>query len=223
MGPKSKAQQLADGILRQHLGLSVAAHLARTELMPEARAVYDCEHQGELINIIARALAKVVPVYVHDASADARRELSAAELEGAVIMHAATLVLLKDGRTFFSASIKRSDLRQAIAVLKAVGIEELTPPHEPSRSEACRPAAEMRSRVAEIEALLRAPLLPDQVERANRLLVATARQAQEGHIANLAMQLMSALQEAKGTDESLAALHAALVRLRTAVDKSQGG
>jgi hypothetical protein len=48
MGPKSKTQQLTDGVLRQHLALSVAAHLARTELVPEPRAVYDSEHLSDV-------------------------------------------------------------------------------------------------------------------------------------------------------------------------------
>ena len=73
--------------------------------------------------------------------------------------------------------------------------------------------------MAQIEALLRPPLLPEQVERANRLIVTTARQAPDGRVANLAMRLMSVVQESKGSDEPSAGLQAALVRLRSAAEE----
>ncbi|HEX5767811.1 MAG TPA: hypothetical protein VFX94_06215, partial [Burkholderiales bacterium] len=124
---KSKTQQLTDSILGQHLALSVAAHLARTQLVPEPLAVYDSEHLSEMIDVVARALVRVAPLYVRDAGSGEPRELTAFELEGALIARAATLLTLKDGRSFSSASIKRADLRQAIVILKAVGVDELAP------------------------------------------------------------------------------------------------
>ena len=226
VGRKLKTQQLTDSILGQHLALSVASHLARTQLVPEPLAVCDSQHLGDMVDIVARALAKVAPLYVRDAGSGQPRELAAGELEGAVISRAATLLALMDGRTFSSVSIKRADLRQAIAVLKAVGIEELAPrrkPESPPRSEARERVAELRTRIAEIEALLRPPLLAEQVERANRLIVSTARQAPDGRVANLAMRLMTVVQEAKDSDEPSQSVQAALVRLRTALEERQGG
>jgi hypothetical protein len=226
VGRKSKTRQLTDGILGQHLALSVAAHLARTRLVPEPLAVYDSQHMSEMIDIVARAVAKVALLYVRDAGSGEPRELSAAELEGATISRTATLLSLRDGRSFSSVSIKRADLRQAIAILKAVGIEELSPRRnreQPPRADPRDRAAELRSRVAQIEALLRPPLLPDQVERANRLIVTTARQAPDGRVANLAMRLMSIVQESKGAEEPPAGLQAALLRLRAAVDGDTPG
>jgi hypothetical protein len=212
--------KLADGILRQHLSLSLAAHFARAELAPPA--VYDSKHVD--VNIVARAVAKVAPLYVRDPWSEQLRQLSAAELEGAVITQAAKLLSLKSGRTFSGVLITRVDLRQAIAVLKVVGTEEFTPrPKEPLRSEVRDRGAELRERAAELELLLRAPVLSDQAKRANRLLISMARQAQEGRIANLAMQLMSMVHEAKGSDEPPGGLQAALARLRSAVKEIQRG
>lgn len=218
--------QRVDGILGRHLALSVAAQLARTQLVPEPLAVYDSQHIDETIDIVARALATVTPLYVRDSSSGQPRELSAAELEGAVIARAATVLTLKDGRTFSSVSIQRADLRHAIAVLKATGIEELAPRHngeEPPRTEPRDRAAELRERVAEIEQLLLPPLLPDQVERAIRLIVSTARQAPNGQVANLAMLLMSVVENSKGREDLPDGVQAALARLHTAVEKSRGG
>jgi hypothetical protein len=224
VGRKSDTRQLTDGILGQHLALSVAAHLARTQLVPEPLAVYDSQHLSEMVDVVARALAKVAPLYVRDAGSGEPRELSPAELEGAAIRRAATVLSLVDGRSFSSVSIKRADLRQAIAILKAVGIAELAPrrTREPPRGEPCDRAAELRARVAEIEALLRPPLAPEQVERANRLIVSTARQAPDGRVANLAMRLMSAVQESKGSDEPPGGVQAALVCLRSALEDAGG-
>jgi hypothetical protein len=224
MGRKSKTQQLIDSSLGQHLALSVAAHLARTQLVPEPLAYYDSEHLAAMVDIVARALARVAPLYVRDSATGQPRELAPAELEGSVIARAATLLTLRDGRSFSSVSVRRADLRQAIAVLKAVGIEELAPRHrveEPPRTEARDRAAEIRQRVAEIEALLRPPLAPDKLERANRLIISTAREAPDGRVANLAMRLMSVVQESKSSDATSAGLHAALVRLRTAIEESK--
>ena len=220
MGRKSKTEQLIDSTLGQHLALSVAAHLARTQLVPDPLAVYDSQHLGEMVDIVARALAKVAPLWVRDAGSGQPRELSGAELESAVISRAATMLTLKDGRGFSSVSIRRADLRQAIAVLKAIGISELAPHEgaEPPRSHGR--AETLRARVVEIEALLRPPLLPDQVEHANHLIVATAREAPDGPVANLAMQLMSIVHESVGRAEMSAGLRLALERLRTAVGKT---
>jgi hypothetical protein len=178
-----------------------------------------------MIDIVARALAKVIPLYVRDTGSGQPREFSAAELEGAVITRAATVLKLKDGRSFSSVSVKRADVRQAIVILRAVGIEELTRtvPRAPEarRSEARDRAAELRARLAEVEALLRPPLLPEQVERANHLLVTTARHVGDGRVANLAMRVMSIALESKGSEDTPDELKAALARLRTAAEDSE--
>lgn len=224
MRGRSKTEQLTDSILGQHLALSVAAHLARTQLVPEPLAVYDSQHMSEMIDIVAHALAKVAPLYVRDSTSGQPRELSAAELQGASITRSATLLALKDGRTISSVSIKRADLRQAIAILKAVGVAELAPREEPRddpHREARDRAAGMRARVDEIEALLQLPLLPDRMKRANRLIVATAREAPDGRIANLAMRLMSVVHESKGREEMRGGVQAALARLRNALEETE--
>ena len=100
-------------------------------------------------------------------------------------------------------SIKRADLRQAIAILKAVGIPELAPrrkPEPPGVAPTSDRRSELRATLVELELLLRLPLLVAQVERANRLIVAMARNAPDGRIANLAMRLMSTLHETRADD-----------------------
>jgi hypothetical protein len=224
MGRKSKTEQLSESILGQHLALSVAAHLARSQLVPNPLATYDAAHLSEMLDLMARALAKVAPLYAQDPATGQPRELGLAELEGAAIRRGATIVTLKDGRTLSSVSIKRADLRQAIAVLKAVGVQELFPPAK-SAAEPGPPAPnrvqDALAQLGEIEALLRPPLVESQIDRANRLAVSMARNAPQGNVANLAMQLMSALHEARGGNGAAESPALIAARLRVALQEAE--
>jgi hypothetical protein len=75
----------------------------------------------------------------------------------------------------------------------------------------------LRGRFAEVDRLLTAPLLPAQVEQAKAAAVWIARHAPHGRVANLAMQLMSALHETRGTEEIPGGFRMALARLRAAL------
>jgi hypothetical protein len=222
MGRKSKTQQLTESILGQHLALSVAAHLARTQLVPDPLSVYDGQHMTEALDVVANALAKVAPLYVQDTKNGTARELSAAELEGAAVRRAATMLALKDGRSLSSVSMKRADLRQAIAILKAVGVPELrvARPQEEAPASKTEPQP-LAEQVAELESLLRLPLIEPHVQKANGLAVAIARRARQGRVANLAMQLLSAVHETRAQSEpEMRKVNLALARLRSALEES---
>lgn len=217
MARKSKTRELVEGSLGQHLALSVAAHLARTQLVPDPLGAYDGQHLIEMVDVVGNALARVAPLYVHDPKQGSARELTPLELDGAAVRRAATLLVLKDGRTFSSVSMKRADLRQAIAILKAVGVPEL---RTATAAETVPPKAEpppLLQQVAELESLLRLPLIEPQVEKASRLALAIARHAPQGRVANLAMQLLSAVYEVKGEGDAQR-VDAALARLRAALE-----
>ena len=222
MARKSRTQQITEGILGQHIALSVAAHLARTQLVPDPLSVYDGQHVTDMVVVVANALARVAPLYVQDTKSGAPRQLTDFELEGGVVKRGATVLCLRDGRTLSSVSMKRADLRQAIGILKTVGIPGLArsspqpakPPPAPDRF------AELAMLVAEIEKLLRPPLLPEQFDEANRLLVALARQAPQGRVANIAMRLMSAVQDARPDGADGAQIRALVGRLRAAVEEA---
>ena len=85
-------------------------------------------------------------------------------------------------------------------------------------------AEALRARFAEVEALLQPPLIPSQVERAKRAAVWIARHAPQGRVANLAMQLMSALHEPRASDdEAPGGFRLALARLGAALDEDARG
>jgi hypothetical protein len=224
MARKSKTQQLTEGIAGQHLALSVAAHLARTQLVPDPLRVYDGQHLTDMLNVVGLALARTAPLHVMDPAAGEPRQLSPGEIDGAVAKRGASTLVLRDGRSLAGVSIKRSDLRQAIAILKAVGLPEIAPPAAPPNAAEPAPGANgdaLRARFAEIDQWLTLPLVPAQVERAKAAAVWIARHAPHGRIANLAMQLMSALHETRGTEDIPGGYRMALARLRAALQDTE--
>ena len=223
MATKSKTQQLTEGIAGQHLALSVAAHLARSQLLPDPLKVYDGQHLTDTLNVVGLALARTAPLHVLDPTAGEPRQLSAEEIDGAVAKRGASMLVLKDGRSLAGVSIKRSDLRQAIAILKAVGLPEIAPPAATARAAAPAPGANLeavRARFTEVDGLLSPPLVPPQVERAKAGAVWIARHAPHGRVANLAMQLVSALNDTRGREEIPGGFRMALARLRAALEES---
>jgi hypothetical protein len=221
MGRRGKTHQLTDSILGQHLALSVAAHLARSQLVPDPLKVYDGQHMSEMLDVVANALARVAPMYVQDPLAGAPRQLMEAELDGAKAKRGAGVLVLKEGRILSGVSIKRADLRQAIAILKAVGIPELArAAPEPAKTE-LPPAdrlTEMRNALDEVEHLVKLPMVAAQAERANAKLLSIARHSPEGIISNLAMRLMSAVHEARDSpDPDGRQIALMLARLRDAL------
>jgi hypothetical protein len=226
MASKSKADKLTDSIAGQYLSLAVAAHLARTQLIPDPLKVYDAQHLDEMLNVVAQALARTAPLQIAEAPGGQMRALSSFEMEGALAKRGATLLVLKDGRTLTGVSIRRDDLRQAIAILKAVGIPEFVPAPEaapqPGGNGGGNGSAEaLRARFAEVDRLLTPPLLPEQVDQAKAAAVWIARHAPHGRVANLAMQLMSALHETRGSDETPGGYRMALARLRAALEEAR--
>jgi hypothetical protein len=60
---KNKTTRLAESIRNQHVAISVAAGLARAQLVPNPVGVYDARHLSDMLDIIADAIARVVPLY----------------------------------------------------------------------------------------------------------------------------------------------------------------
>jgi hypothetical protein len=106
-----------------HVPLAVAAHLARAQLVPDPGEVYDSQHLSEMLNVIALALARSAPLYLADPRGGEPRRLSVFELQGASAQRSASVLVLKDGRELAGVTIRRDDLRSAISVLRALGLE----------------------------------------------------------------------------------------------------
>jgi hypothetical protein len=77
------------------------------------------------------------------------------------------------------------------------------------------------ARLSELEQLIRPPLLPSQLERANALAVAMAQDSPDAVIAMLATRLARAIEEARAAGEGADSRPIALIvaRIRAAVDR----
>lgn len=217
---KQKTTRLAEGIRNQHVAMSVAAGLARAQLVPNPVGVYDARRLSEMLEAMATAIARVAPVCALNARTGEVRKLTDEELDGAKFERGATALVLKDSSAIASVSITRGDLRHAVAVLQAIGFQAEPqaekPRPEPARAESFAPT------LAEIEHLVRLPLAPLYIDKVNRLAMEIVRTARVGPVVNHAMQLISALHHARVSGESHSnAVSAALDRLQQAVEKAK--
>jgi hypothetical protein len=216
MARKPKDRQRGAAFGGQQLALPVAAHLAGTQLLPDPMKLHDGQHRSDLLDGVAQALARTATLYYSDPQSGEPRELTPAELEGALARGGAAELVLKDGRTLAGVTLRRADLQQAIAVLKPADAGA-TPPAAGNTRAA---ADALIERVQLIEALVHPPLEPAQLERAKSAAVFIARHAPHGRVANLAMQLMSTLHEPRAAeDEAPGGFRMALARLRAALEQ----
>lgn len=215
---KDKTTRLAEGIRNQQVAMSVAAGIARAQLVPNPVDIYDARHLSEMLEVMAAAIARVAPIYAMNARTGEVRRLTEEELEGASFARGATALALKDGTTIAGVSITRGDLRHAVAVLKTIGFQTQGNADKPEPARAGR----FDARLAEIEQVLRLPLAPEYIDKVNRLAMDIVRAARIGPIVNHAMQLISALHHARvkmekhsnAVDVALAALHLAIEKAK---------
>ena len=188
---------------QDHLPLSDAVLLASNELLGDPGT--------DTLNLVGNALARVVPVYFEDGVLSPRA-LSEDELEGSQVMQRASVLRLKDGRSLSTVWIKRGDLRRGIAVLRTVGIPEIGNSRDKSATE----HAELSAKVAEIEELVRPPLLPSQMNRVNALAISISRSTSNAELASLAMRLLRAIHDARaaGDGADTRAIELIVVRMR---------
>jgi len=94
------------------------------------------------------------------------------------------------------------------------------PASQPPRAPAAQHLA-ILGKLSELERLTRPPLLPSQLERANALAAAIARNAPDGVIAMLGTRLMRAIQDARAAGEGadIRAIALIVARIRAALDR----
>lgn len=214
---KEKTTRLAEGIRNQHVAMSVAAGLARAQLVPNPVGVYDARQLSEMLEVMAAAIARVAPIHAMNARTGEVRRLTEEDLEGASFARGATALMLKDGTAIAGVSITRGDLRHAVVVLKTIGFqaeaEADKSDREPARAE------NVDALVAEIEQLLLLPFTPEYIDKVNRLTMKIVRAARTGPIVDHAMQLISALHHARvKVEKHSSAVAAALAALQRSVE-----
>ena len=220
MGAKRRTS-LVDSVLGQHIALSVAAHLARSQLVDKQDVRYDTEHLFEMLDVLARALVRSAPVYVRDGSGSDPRELRIDELEGATVLQGGQFMLLSDGRKLSSVTIKRSDLRDAIALLSCVGVPGLVlgRPYKTTNPAPTEPRLTVL--VEDLERFLKPPFVSAELEEACNILIRIARHAKVSGLSNVAMRLMTALNDCRGREALSETAMALLAELRAALPRAE--
>ncbi len=102
----------------EHLPLAVAAAQTYYQVMgavPEQKAA---AHLDEILNRVAHAIAKVAPLHAPDDSG--QREIPTTELLQSRFRRGATVLMLKDGTELRGLTVRRVDVRAAVAVLKGI-------------------------------------------------------------------------------------------------------
>lgn len=206
---------------KEYLALPVAAHLARTRLVPDPTKVYDPEHLNEMLNIAAQALMRATRLYFVDPDTGEMHELGALELDGAVAKRGATRLTLRSGRSIAGVTVLRNELLDAIALLKKTGVPGLTSPLAEPPARPPEAPADPLALLRDMEALIHPPVLGSELQRATKLAVALARGAQRGEIANLAMRLVSELHESRGKAAMGEGVRLAFERLRAALEEQK--
>ena len=217
---KEKTTRLAEGIRNQHVAMSVAAGLARAQLVPNSVGVYDPLHLSEMLEVMAAAIARVAPIYAMNARTGEVRRLTDDQLDGATFKRGATTLVLSDGTAIGSVSITRGDLRHAVAVLKTIGFQG--EPQAAKLQAEPAPAQSLAAALAEIERRVRLPLMPAYIDKVNRLAMEIVRTAKSGPVVNHAMQLISTLHHArvKGQTQS-SAVDAAFGAFQQAIERAK--
>ena len=174
---KDKTTRLAEGIRNQHVAMSVAAGIARAQLVPNPVGVYDARHLSEMLEVMAAAIARVAPIHAMNARTGEVRRLTEEDLEGASFARGATALVLKDGTTIAGVSITRGDLRHAVVVLKTIGFQtEAAPTSRPSRR-----ALKMLMRGRRDRAAPTPASTPEYIDKVNRLTMKIVRAADRPH------------------------------------------
>jgi hypothetical protein len=79
---------------------------------------------------------------------------------------------------------------------------------------------ELMVRLSELEAVMRAPVTNSKLKRAEGLVMHIARSAPNGQIANLSMQVMSALSQVRSEPAANDTLEKTLSQLRTSLGEA---
>ena len=107
-----------------HVPLCAAAATAYGCLVA-ARDFYDLEHFNACLNLMARALAHLAPVFATDEATGQQQPVDEIEVAEGRFQRGATVLVLSDGSRLRGLSIRRQDAREAFLILKTIGLDGL--------------------------------------------------------------------------------------------------
>ena len=200
-----------------------AAPPARTQLLPEPGKAYDAQHLSETLNLVAprspRWRSSTSRIRTTGSAARARAGRSS---RARTIQRGATVLVLKDGRTLSAVSMKRADLRRRSRSSRRSAFRSCARRRRKTRRRRSPSRPQLLAPLAEIERLLRAADRAVGRDARTRSPCRSRAMRAAGSIANLAMQLVSAVHETSGKGEAGdGRVAVALARLRTALEEEE--
>lgn len=107
----------------QHLALSTAAAVIYRQITGTTAQIASAEDFDEALNVVARAIANVAPIWTADRPSGVPRQLAPIELIHCNFARGATLLVTGFGVEYRHLTIRRADMRAALAILKGAGVD----------------------------------------------------------------------------------------------------
>lgn len=105
-----------------HVPLCAAAATAYGYLVT-TRDFYDLEHFNACLNLMARALAHLAPVFATDEATGQQYLVDELKVAEGSFQRGATVLVLSDASRLRGLSIRRKDAKQAFVILKTIGLD----------------------------------------------------------------------------------------------------
>jgi hypothetical protein len=106
----------------QHLALSTAAAVVYHQVMGAAAAAGSADDVLDVLDRVAGAIANVATIYTSDRPSGTPRQLAPIELIHCRFERGATALKTSFGLEYHNLSIRRDDMRTAIAILRGARI-----------------------------------------------------------------------------------------------------
>ena len=106
----------------EFLALSTAAAVAYSQVMEAELHFKDVAEMNDILQSVATALSNVSPIYTLDEDAGTYKQLEPVDLLFGIFQRGATVLRTSYGE-FRDLSIRRADMRTAIAIFRRAGIK----------------------------------------------------------------------------------------------------
>ena len=111
----------------EHLALATAAVIVYQQVMETPLAYDSVAAMNEILHGVAHALSNVAPIYALDGDSAMPKQLEPIDLLRGEFQRGATILRTPNGTEYRSLSIRRDDMRAAIAILRGAGAK-FSPP-----------------------------------------------------------------------------------------------
>ncbi len=107
----------------EHIALSTAAAVVYHQLIGATADAGSADDVMEVLDRVAGAIANVAPIYTSDRPSGTPRQLAPIELIHCRFERGATVLKTSFGLEYTNLSIRRGDMRAAIAILKGARVD----------------------------------------------------------------------------------------------------